>query len=173
MSTSHSTFFGITAVCLAAVGAALVAQHQFNMQPCPWCVLQRVIFLAIAMAALLGGLLSAFLSGYMNALEPTRKSNLLFSALVDVLATCGMAAALWQHFVAAATASCNLTFAERVISALGLDERWPEVFSAYASCKDAAVNLFGVPFEFWSLALFAAITMAAMQLLVKAARGGV
>ena len=169
MSTSHSTFFGITAVCVAAVGAALVAQYQFNMQPCPWCVLQRVIFLAIALAALLGGLLN----GRLNALGPPRKSNLFFSALVDVLATCGMAAALWQHFVAAATASCNLTFAERVISALGLDKRWPEVFSAYASCKDAAVNLFGVPFEFWSLALFAAITMAAMQLLVKAARGGV
>ena len=64
-------------------------------------------------------------------------------------------------------------FAERVISALGLDERWPEVFSAYASCKDAAVNAFGVPFEFWSLALFAAITLAALQLLVKTARGGV
>ena len=160
---------GIAAVCLAAVGAALVAQYQFNMQPCPWCVLQRVIFLAITLAALLGGLLS----GLFNAAGATRNSNLFFSALVDLLATCGMAAALWQHFVAAATASCNLTFAERVISALGLDERWPEVFSAYASCKDAAVNLFGVPFEFWSLALFAAITMAAMQLLVKAARGGV
>ena len=173
MSTSRSTFFGIAAVCVAAVGAALVAQYQFNMQPCPWCVLQRVIFLAIALAALLGGFLSAFLGDYMNALGPTRKSNLFFSALVDVLATSGMAAALWQHFVAAATASCNLTFAERVISALGLDERWPEVFSAYASCKDAAVNVFGVPFEFWSLALFAAITLAALQLLVKTARGGV
>ena len=169
MSTSRSTFFGIAAICVAAVGAALVAQYQFNMQPCPWCVLQRVIFLAITLTALLGGLLS----GRGDALGPLRKSNLFFSALVDLLATCGMAAALWQHFVAAATASCNLTFAERVISALGLDERWPEVFSAYASCKDAAVNLFGVPFEFWSLALFAAITLAALQLLVKAARGGV
>ena len=165
MSASRSIFFGITAVCLAAVGAALVAQYQFNMQPCPWCVLQRVIFLTIALAALLGGLLVG--------LRPARLSNVFFSAQVGVLATCGMAAALWQHFVAAATASCNLTFAERVISTLGLDERWPEVFSAYASCKDAAVNLLGVPFEFWSLTLFAAITMVALQLLVKAARGGV
>ncbi len=163
MSLRRTTFFAIAAVCLAAVGAALVAQYQFNMQPCPWCVLQRVIFLAIALTALAGGLLSA--------LWPTRAGSLLCSALVDALATCGMAAALWQHFVAAATASCNLTLAERVISAMALDERWPEVFSAYASCKDAAVNLLGVPFEFWSLALFAAIAMAALQLLIKTARG--
>jgi disulfide bond formation protein DsbB len=36
----------------------------------------------------------------------------------------------------------------------GLSERWPEVFAAYASCADAAVKLFGLPYEFFSLALF-------------------
>ena len=36
----------LTAVGLlafAAVGAAAVAQYVFDMQPCPWCVLQRFI----------------------------------------------------------------------------------------------------------------------------------
>ena len=33
----------IALVSLAAVAAALVSQHVFDMQPCPWCVLQRVI----------------------------------------------------------------------------------------------------------------------------------
>ena len=37
-----------------ALGAALVSQHVFDMQPCPWCVLQRLIFVALALAALLG-----------------------------------------------------------------------------------------------------------------------
>ena len=36
----------------------------------------------------------------------------------------------------------------------GLDGLLPEVFAAYASCADAKVNLFGVPYEFWSGALF-------------------
>ena len=36
------------AAALAAVAAALVTQHVFDMQPCPWCVLQRVIFLAMS-----------------------------------------------------------------------------------------------------------------------------
>ena len=38
----------IALLSLAAVAAALVSQHMFDMQPCPWCVLQRLIFLAIA-----------------------------------------------------------------------------------------------------------------------------
>ena len=76
-----------------------------------------------------------------------------------------MAAALWQHFVAASAASCDVTLAERIINALGLDKRWPEVFSAFASCRDAAVNVFGVPFEFYSLALFALIAATAVSLL--------
>ena len=45
--------------------------------------------------------------------------------------------------------------ADKVITATGLDQRWPEIFEVRASCADAAVDLAGVPFEFWSLALFA------------------
>ena len=65
-----------------------------------------------------------------------------------------MAAALWQHFVAAASQSCNLTLADRIISATTLNTLWPDVFEPRASGADAAVSLLGVPYEFWSLALF-------------------
>jgi len=38
---------------LAAVAFAVYSQHQWGMQPCPWCILQRIVFLAIAAVALL------------------------------------------------------------------------------------------------------------------------
>ena len=44
----------IAGVSLAAVAVALVTQHGLDMQPCPWCVLQRLIFLLIAVVALAG-----------------------------------------------------------------------------------------------------------------------
>jgi disulfide bond formation protein DsbB len=138
-------------VPVLAVGAALLSQHRFGMEPCPWCVLQRVIFLAIALAALPGLLLNP------------RPARLTSTALVLVLASCGAAAALWQHFVAAASASCNMTLADRIVGGLGLDALQPEVFEARASCADAAVNLFGVPYEFWSLALFLALAALAIK----------
>jgi protein dithiol:quinone oxidoreductase len=133
---------------VAAVAAALVSQHVFDMQPCPWCVLQRLIFLAVSAAAMLG------------LAWRGRLGRRVAGALVSLLAMCGAAAALWQHFVAASSASCDLTLADRIVAASGLDARFPAVFAAYASCADAAVSLAGLPYEFWSLASFALAALA-------------
>lgn len=143
----------IALVSLAAVAAALVSQHVFDMQPCPWCVLQRVIFVAIAIACAIGLVIRNGLGRGLSAV------------LLLLLSLSGVAAALWQHFVAAATASCNLTLADRIISGIGLDGLAPEVFQARASCADAAVRVFGVPYEFYSLALFVIFALAALRLL--------
>ena len=146
----------IALVALIAVAAALVSQHVFDMQPCPWCVLQRLIFVALAIAALLG------------LVWRSRTGLRISSGAVLVLALCGAAAALWQHFVAAASASCNLTLADRLMGFTGLDRLLPPVFAAYASCADAKINLLGVPYAFWSLALFVAITVAVVRPLTSA-----
>ena len=136
-------------VALAAVGAAYFTQHVWGMQPCPWCVLQRLIFVAIAAAALLG------------LLWPTGGA-----LLAGLLAASGLAAALWQHFVAASAESCDLTLADRIMAATGLDGQFPEVFMAMSSCADAKVDLFGLPYEAWSGALFAA-TLVAMAAVLR------
>ncbi|MDO9458594.1 MAG: disulfide bond formation protein B [Alphaproteobacteria bacterium] len=158
MSFATLLLAGSALVSVAAVGAALVSQHVFDMQPCPWCVLQRVIFLAIALAAVAG------LLGRAALLRRTA------AALMLLLATSGVAAALWQHFVAASSASCDLTLADRITSGLGLDGWLPQVFAAYASCADAKVNLAGLPYEFWSLALFVAIGAAAVAVVRRPRR---
>jgi disulfide bond formation protein DsbB len=137
-------------VCLAAVAAALVHQHRYDMLPCPWCVLQRLVFVVIALVALAGW-----------ALRPVALRRGA-AALVGALALAGLAAALWQHFVAADAAACHLTLADRIVSATGLDEAFPDVFVAWASCADAKVDLLGLPYEFWSGALFIAVAVAAV-----------
>ena len=43
----------------------------------------------------------------------------------------------------------------------------PDVFQATATCADAAVDLVGVPYEFWSLALFVIVETVALWLLVR------
>jgi disulfide bond formation protein DsbB len=144
----------VALACLAAVGAALVSQHAFGMQPCPWCVLQRVIFLAVAIACIVGLLWRSALGRRVGA------------GLALLLALGGIAAALWQHFQAAASASCNLTLADKIVSRwLQLDALAPDVFEARASCADAAVDLLGVPYDFWSLAVFVAIAVVLARLL--------
>jgi disulfide bond formation protein DsbB len=85
--------------------------------------------------------------------------------VVALLALAGVAAALWQHFVAAASSSCKRTLADRIVSGLQLDALAPEVFAPRASCAEAAVDLLGLPYEFWSLALFSLLAAAAFALL--------
>ncbi len=148
----------VAATSLGAVALALVSQHMYGMQPCPWCVLQRLIFTAIALVAVLG----IFWRGAAATLATAFTASLLASA--------GVAAALWQHFVAAATASCNQTLADKIINGLGLDGLLPDVFEPRASCADAAVNLLGLPYEYWSLALFVLIDLIAAWLFVSQLR---
>ncbi len=159
MSLSTRVAFGaIAALSLAAVGAALVSQHVYDMQPCPWCVLQRLIFVAIALMALIGVVCSS------------RSGTIGAAVGVDMLAAAGIAAAMWQHFVAASSTSCNQTLADKIVNGLGLDGLLPEIFAPRASCADAAVNLLGVPYEFWSAALFVILLAASQQVLVSAWR---
>lgn len=133
---------------LAAVGAALVSQHVFGMKPCPWCILQRIIFLVIALVC--GAAL-------VVQSRPTRR---FFAGLAALLGISGVAAAVYQHKVAASMFSCNLTLADKIISAMQLESALPYVFKIEASCADAAVDLLGLPYEYWGGALFALISVA-------------
>ena len=137
-------------VPLAALAAALVSQYRYDMQPCPWCVLQRVVFVAIALAAL---------PGLLVMQTGVRRAS---AAVMLTLSVCGTAAALWQHFVAASSVSCTMTLADRIVGGLGLDALAPQVFAAYATCADAAVKIAGISYEFFSLALFIALGLAAI-----------
>jgi disulfide bond formation protein DsbB len=128
---------------VAAVGVALVSQHVYGMEPCPWCILQRVIFLAIALVCMVGFF-----------------AQRAAGAGVLLLALCGAAAALWQHFKAAASSSCAMTVADQIVMAMKLDGLWPDVFLARANCADAAVSLAGVPYDVWSLALFVLLAVS-------------
>lgn len=140
----------IALASVAAVGFALFAQYRLDMQPCPWCILQRVLFLLIALLAGLGALIGA------------RVTTVLASLLIVASAAGGAASAWYQHFVAAKTSSCNLTLADKIVSSIHLDTALPAAFEVRASCADAASNLLGVPFEFWSLALYVVLAVVAL-----------
>ena len=141
----------VAATALAAVGLALFTQYRMDMMPCAWCVLQRLVFVAIALGALVGVVL------------PSLAGRQLGAALVGLLALCGLAAAGFQHFVAAQSASCAMSLADRLMGFTGLDARFPEVFAAYASCADAKVDLFGLPYETYSAALFVVMALVALK----------
>jgi disulfide bond formation protein DsbB len=146
-------FAFVAVVCVAALAIALTSQHVYDMQPCPWCTLQRLIFCAITLFALLGLVWRGAAGGRVAG---------TFALL---LAFAGIAAALWQQMVAAKSESCNLTLADRIVGATTLDHLLPDVFEARVSCADAAVSLLGVPYAYWAAACFAVCAIALLRIL--------
>ena len=139
----------ILAASLAAIATALVSQHVFDMQPCAWCVLQRLIFLVIAAVSALALWLK----------QPPARAAL--AGAIILLAGSGIASALYQHIVAADTTSCRLSLAERIIGGtLHLDRLLPAVFETRVGCSAGATTMLGIPYEFWSLAAFTLLVAA-------------
>ena len=132
----------------AAVATALVLQHFFDMMPCAWCVMQRFLYLLIVVWAIVGWPLR-------NVPAAWRAIN----GLAVVTAIAGMAAGIYQWGWASKTSSCALTFADRVMTKLGLDQALPSVFAATAPCDEASAPLLGVPFPLWAVALFGLIAV--------------
>jgi disulfide bond formation protein DsbB len=133
-------------LALGSVGLAALAQYAFDMQPCPWCVLQRFIYIVVGVLALIGAVLSN-----------TPRRVAIGLALLGALS--GIASALWQQLAAVNENSCDLSLAERITTALHLDRLLPQLFIAYASCADAAVSVLHIPFAVWSCAMYVILAL--------------
>ena len=105
-----------------------------------------------------------------TAFAPARRLRISLNVVTLLLACGGAVAAIYQHEVAAKSFSCDLTFADKVIGALGLESAWPWMFRVSASCAEAAATLLCLPFEFWSLALFALLAVVSAGLALRAIR---
>lgn len=162
-SLTQRTLVLIVFLSLGALGIALASQHFTGMRPCAWCVFQRVILIVISLAALVG-------------LVAGRGCRLVAGAstiLVAALGLGGIVAAWYQYSVAAVQFSCDQTFADRFMTGSGLDAAVPWLFGIYATCMDARVDLLGVEYALWALALFVIMSvlgLAGTVLIVRKAR---
>lgn len=145
------SFFYIAAVVFGVLcfSIALFAQHILGMAPCAWCVFQRLILVAACLFAFL-----AFTTYKMRF----TKSAFSMGALFLLCSIGGIASAWHQYTVAANQFSCSLTFADKTITQLGLDQSLPKIFGIQASCMDAKVNLLGMDFALWSFYMFVILT---------------
>lgn len=141
-----------------AVGIALVSQHVFDMPPCAWCVMQRLIYLVIGVVALIGG----FGGG--------RALTRICGALAALLSLSGIVAAWYQYSVAANMLSCDQTFADRFMTSIGLESAIPPLFGIYATCMDAKVPVLGIEYALWSLALFVILFFMALPVVFRRGR---
>ncbi|MDN5842863.1 MAG: disulfide bond formation protein B [Alcaligenaceae bacterium] len=157
--TTDRTLACTALLCVAGLGIALISQYVFDMQPCAWCVLQRMILVVIAAGCVLG-----------LVLRRIPGARALAALVTCLLGIAGMTAAWYQYTVASHMFSCDLTFADRFVAGSGLDAALPQVFGIYATCMDARVSVLGIEYALWALGLFAVCTLLGLIGLLRPGR---
>lgn len=141
---------GVAVLSFLALAAALVSQHLFDMQPCAWCVLQRIALVVV------GGLGAGAAFAGRRSTRATR----VIAGGGGIAASAGAVAAWYQYTVAANLESCDRTLADVLVAGSGLDYLLPWLFGVYASCADARVHLLGIEYAVWGLLIFVAVGAA-------------
>jgi disulfide bond formation protein DsbB len=156
MIRTQSLLRAIAVICLALVGAALYLQHAKGLLPCPLCVIQRYLFLAIAICCAIGA--------YGG--KPKIGAGL---ALIGALGGLGVVGKhLWV--LAHPGLSCGIDPMETVLNKIPTATALPWLFHADGLCEDARDTLFGLSIPQWSAVWFVLLTAALIYLLVRRAK---
>ena len=156
MPASRTVLLIVAAVSFALIGAALYLQHAHDMQPCPLCVIQRYLFLAIGIAALVGAFASKIKAG----------------AGVALLAALGGLGVVGKHLYVLANPgfSCGIDPMETMLNKIPTATLLPWLFQADGLCENATDGLFGLSIPQWSAVWFVLLTLTLVWVLVRRAR---
>jgi disulfide bond formation protein DsbB len=135
-------------ICIGILTTAWFLQYgPDRQQPCPLCVLQRYLYLALAMVCLLAA-----------AQGPPRAGLLIYAVIAELLAGTGIGLALWQVTKGASMTSCLSDPIGEFVNGLPSANWWPEYFFANGGCADKYPPILGLYVPQWSLVWFAIFT---------------
>lgn len=143
---------------LLAIGLTVGVLH--NLQPCPFCIFQRVLYLLVGFAALGAALLSGM---------PAVRSGLVGAGVLAAVG--GVATAGYQTYMQLFPASvmeCGFSepnLIERFVDLLGT--YWEFMFLATGLCSSVDWTFLGLSMANWSIPAFSVFGL----MLVWAARG--
>jgi len=154
-----STKLILAAIAIASfglIGGALYFQLVQYMEPCPWCVIQRYLFIALGLTCLVSLFLSA-------------KGRQGGTWLALLFALGGVGASGWHVWIKAHPAiSCGLDPMETSLNHIFTAKLVPVLFRANGMCTDELEPFFGLQLPSWSLIWFSGF---AIVLLILALRG--
>jgi protein dithiol:quinone oxidoreductase len=156
MPPSRTPLLAIAAISIALVGAALYLQHGMNMLPCPLCVIQRYLFLGIALFSLVGA--------FAGKIKP--------GAGLALLCALGGLGVVGKHLYVLAHPgfSCGIDPMETVLNKIPTATLLPSVFRADGLCEAAQDTVLGLNVPQWSAVWFVLLTLALISVLVKRTR---
>jgi disulfide bond formation protein DsbB len=156
MPSSRSLLLVIAAACFALIGEALYLQHANGMLPCPLCVIQRYLFLAVGLCCLVGAI-----GG-----KPKAGAGL---ALLGALGGLGV---VGKHLYVLAHPgfSCGIDPMETALNKIPTATLLPWLFRADGLCENARDTLLGLSIPQWSAVWFALLAVALVWVLARRTR---
>lgn len=143
--------------CFGLVAVGMELQLLLRLAPCPFCIFQRVLYLAIGGLALLGFAWPA--------------PRMLWTALIGALAILGVGIAGYQSYMQAfpeLVTECGYAepnVIERLVDWLGM--QWPAMFMATGFCTSKEWVFLGLSMANWSVVVFAGIAAYAALLFMR------
>ena len=153
LPSNRQILFAISSICFALIGVALYLQHVHDMLPCPLCVIQRYLFLAIGIASLV-----AAISGKVRE-----------GSVLALLAALGGLYAVGKHLYVIANPgfTCGIDPMETFLNKIPTAEYLPWLFRADGLCAGATDALMGLAIPQWSAIWFVVLTVLLAFVLLR------
>jgi disulfide bond formation protein DsbB len=156
MTNSRNALLAIAFASFALIGVALYLQHVKDLLPCPLCVIQRYLFLAIGVCSLVG----AF------------AGKIRLGAGLALLGALGGLGVVGKHLYVLANPgfSCGIDPMETILNKIPTATMLPWLFRADGLCEDARDTLIGLSIPQWSAVWFVLLTAALLWVLARRSR---
>jgi len=144
------------AVCAGLMGWALWLQYGLQLEPCPLCVIQRLVVIAMGVIFLVAGLHN-----------PGRIGAAVYAGLVVVAGAFGVAVAARHVWIQAqprgTVASCGMSL-DYMLESVPFTDVIGKVFAGSGECAEGGWMFLDLGIPAWTLAFFVAMTVAALAL---------
>jgi disulfide bond formation protein DsbB len=156
-NTPRRVFWLLFGVCLGLLGFALYLQHVGGLEPCPMCIVQREIFIAVGLVAAVCGLLKG------------RMAHIAGGGLLAVLAILGAIVAgrqSWLQWNPPAVASCGRDL-YGMIENFPLSRVIPMVFKGSGDCSKVDWTFLTLSIANWSFICFCCVFVVAVLMVLR------
>lgn len=147
---------GVTALGLVAGG--LILARTMNLAACPLCILQRMLYLLLALEAIAAWALA-------GPALPRRAAALLMAATALIGAGIATYQTWLQRFAKGVSCTADQPWWEAFVNWAG--SQWPLMFEASGLCSEAGWKFLGLSIAEWSLIAFTSMTIAMLVALLR------
>lgn len=167
MATARSgvpagAFTLVLIVCLGLLGFAEYLQHGLGLDPCPWCIAQRLVYIAIALDALVAALH-----------RPGPAGTMVYAGIGALLGLAGAVAAGYHIYLQndpKRAASCIGSWLERALDASKIGKAIPPLLQYDGTCTPKPWSFLSLSIPEWSLVWFVILFIAFCVMLYRARR---